>query len=107
VAEWIFGLPSLGQPGVVDNNYADITGTYGAGASAIVTLTPALSVGAGLAYVGATDAPGLFGNYLVELDAAVFYQYNPNLLFTLLVGYVIPDVENNAWGIGFRTRFLF
>jgi hypothetical protein len=108
VAEWLFGLPTLGQPSVADaTNYADITGTYGGGASAIVSLTPAFSVGAGLAYVGATNAPGTFGNHLVELDAAAFYQYNPNLLFTLLVGYVVPDLENNAWGIGFRTRFLF
>ena len=53
------------------------------------------------------DAPGSFGNYLVELDAAVFYQYSPNLLFTLLAGYLVPDVEDHAWGIGFRTRFLF
>jgi hypothetical protein len=107
VAEWLFGLVSLGAPGVGSNNYGDITGTYGAGASGIVTLTPALSAGAGLAYVGATDAPGVFGNYLVELDAAVFYQFNPNLVFTLLAGYLVPDIEDHAWGIGFRTRFLF
>jgi hypothetical protein len=107
VAEWLFGLVSLGSPGVNNQNLYDPTGTYGVGSSAIVTLTPALSAGAGLAYVGATDAPGIFGNHLVELDAAVFYQYSPNLLFTLLAGYLIPDTEDHAWGIGFRTRFLF
>jgi hypothetical protein len=107
VAEWLFGLPTLGSTFVDPPNYSDITGTYGAGASAIVTLSPALSAGAGLAYVGATDAPGLFGNYVVELDAAVFYQYSPNLLFTLLAGYLVPDIEDNAWGIAVRTRFLF
>ncbi len=107
VAEWLTGLSTLGAPGVGSANYGDITGTYGAGTSAIVSLTPALSTGAGLAYVGATDAPGIFGKHVVELDAAVFYQYSPNLLFTLLAGYLVPDTEDHAWGIGFRTRFLF
>jgi hypothetical protein len=108
VAEWLFGLPTLGSPAVQTiTNYGDMTGTYGAGASAIATLTPALSAGAGFGYVGATDAPGLFGNSLVELDAAAFYQFNPNLLFTLFAGYLFPGEGDNAWGIAFRTRFLF
>lgn len=111
MAEWLFGASSLGAPaggaGGFTPNYADSSGTYGVGASAVYALTPALSVGAGVAYVGASRGRGLFGDYVVEVDAGIYYQFNANLSLTLLGGYLIPEQGDGAYNFGFRTRFLF
>ena len=58
IAEWLFGHSSIGAPSVGQVQYADPTGTYGLGGSATYALTPALSFGGGVAFVGATDADG-------------------------------------------------
>jgi hypothetical protein len=107
VAEWFLGLPSIGTPAVGTANYANPSGTYGGGASAGLTVTPSVSVGAGVAYVGASDAPGRWGDWLVELDAGVFYNVNANLSIQLLGGYIVPDQGDHAYGLAFRTRFVF
>jgi hypothetical protein len=107
VAEWTFGLPTLGNLFMGSPNYNDMTGTYGAGASATYALTPSLSVGAGVGFVWASDAPGIWGDHVVEVDVGVLYQYNTNLNFSLLVGYLVPGAGDDAWAAGWRARFLF
>ncbi|MGH7358310.1 MAG: hypothetical protein ACREJR_05795, partial [Candidatus Rokuibacteriota bacterium] len=61
IAEWLFGNSSIGAPSIGQVQYADPTGTWGAGASVSYAITPALSVGGGAAYVMATDAAGVYG----------------------------------------------
>ena len=56
IAEWIMGNESIGGPSIGQVHYADPTGTYGLGAAVSYALTPAFSLGGGIAYVGATDA---------------------------------------------------
>jgi hypothetical protein len=107
IAEWLFGNSSIGAPGVGQIQYADPTGTYGIGASATYALTPALSVGGGVAYVGATDADGVYGSNLFEIDGGATYRFNPNLAFNLFLGYMIPDKGDSAWAAAFRTQYSF
>jgi hypothetical protein len=107
IAEWLFGNSSIGAPGVGQVQYADPTGTYGVGASASYAITPALSVGGGAAYVGATDASGPYGDSLFEFDAGATYRFNPNLVFNLFGGFMIPDSGDEAWAVAFRTQYSF
>ena len=80
---------------------------YGFGASATYALTPALSLGGGGAYVGATDAAGPYGDFLIEFDAGATYRFNPNLVFNLFGGVMVPDEGDTAWAITFRTQYSF
>jgi hypothetical protein len=107
IAEWLFGNSSIGAPGVGQVQYADPTGTYGVGASATDAITPALSVGGGAAYVLATDSSGPYGDALFEIDAGATYRFNPNLVFNLFGGYMIPDSGDDAWAVAFRTQYAF
>jgi hypothetical protein len=107
IAEWIFGNSSIGAPSIGQVHYADPTGTYGLGASATYALTPALSVGGGAAYVGATDAAGPYGDWLFEFDAGATYRFNPNLVFNLFGGVITPDEGDLAWAVTFRTQYSF
>jgi hypothetical protein len=107
IAEWIFGNSSIGAPAVGQIHYADPTGTYGFGASATYALTPALSVGGGGAYVGATDQQGPYGDYVIEVDAGATYRFNPNLVFNLFGGVLFPDQDDLAWAVTFRTQYSF
>lgn len=108
IAEAFAGFQTIGgPPGANSQNYAEKSGTYGIGASAIYAVTPALSLGGGAAYVGATDAAGPFGDNLFELDGGLFYTINANVSFQGIVGYIIPDEGDNAWAALFRTRFAF
>jgi hypothetical protein len=107
IAEWLFGNSSIGAPSVGQVHYADPTGTYGIGASATYALTPALSLGGGVAYVGATDAAGPYGDFLIEVDAGATYRFNPNLVFNLFGGVLFPDQDDLAWAITFRTQYSF
>jgi hypothetical protein len=107
IAEWLFGNSSIGAPGVGQVHYADPTGTWGLGASASYALTPAFSVGGGVAYVMATDADGPYGESLLEIDAGATYRFNPNLVFNLFGGFMIPDDGDEAWAVAFRTQYSF
>jgi hypothetical protein len=107
IAEWLLGNSSIGAPSIGQVHYADPTGTYGFGASATYALTPALSVGGGGAYVGATDAGGPYGDYLIEVDAGATYRFNPNLVFNLFGGVMFPDEDDLAWAVTFRTQYSF
>lgn len=109
IAEWLFGNSSIGAPapGRGQLQYADPTGTYGVGVSASYNITPALSVGGGVAYVGATDADGPYGESLFEIDGGVNYRFNPNVTMNLFAGYLIPDTGDEAWGVAWRTQFGF
>jgi len=107
IAEWLFGNSSIGAPSVGQVHYADPTGTYGIGASATYALTPALSLGGGVAYVGATDAAGPYGDFLIEVDAGATYRFNPNLVFNLFGGVLFPDQDDLAWAVTFRTQYSF
>ena len=107
IAEWLFGNSSIGAPGVGQVQYADPTGTYGVGASATYAITPALSVGGGAAYVLASDADGPYGDSLFEFDAGANYRFNPNLVFNLFGGFLIPDSGDEAWAVAFRTQYSF
>jgi len=107
IAEWLFGNSSIGAPSVGQVHYADPTGTYGVGASATYALTPAFSVGGGVAYVGATDAAGPYGDNLFEIDAGATYRFNPNLVLNLFGGFLIPDQGDEAWAVAFRTQYSF
>jgi hypothetical protein len=107
IAEWLFGNSTIGAPGVGQVAYADPTGTYGVGASVTYALTPALSIGGGAAYVGATDAEGPYGEWLFEIDGGVTYRFNPNLVFNLFAGYMQPDSGDSGWAAAFRTQYSF
>jgi hypothetical protein len=109
IAEWLFGNSSIGAPApsAVQRAYADPTGTWGLGASASYNVTPALSVGGGVAYVMATDAAGPYGDNLFEIDAGLNYRFNPNVVMNLFAGYLIPDKGDNAWAVAWRTQFGF
>lgn len=112
VAEWIFGTRTIGLPSVGQPLYGDMNGTYGIGGSGTFALTPALSIGGGIGLVGASEdgsnaATPPFGDNVVEFDAGLLYTYNANLSFQGIVGYLIPDTGDNAYALGFRTRFAF
>jgi hypothetical protein len=107
IAEWLFGNVLVGSPGIGQRQYNDPTGTYGLGASATYALTPQLSLGGGVGFVGATDAKGPYGDSLIEIDAGVVYRLNANLTITGFAGYMIPDSGDAAWGALFRTQYAF
>jgi predicted porin len=108
IAEWIFGNASIGAPGIGQPNYADPAGTYGIGGSVSYALTPAVSFGGGVAYVGASDQGSTaWGDSAFTLDAGINYRFNPNLSIQGRAGYVLPDTGDNAWGLAFRTQFSF
>jgi hypothetical protein len=107
IAEWLLGSASLGNPFTGQVAYADPSGTWGVGASVSYSVSPALSIGGGVAYVGASDAAGPFGDALFEIDAGATYRFNANLVFDLFGGYLVPDAGDNAWGLAFRTQYQF
>jgi hypothetical protein len=112
VAEYITGLRTLGSPAVQNQGlYLDPGGLYGIGASATFAITPALSIGGGVAYVGASETGNalatVFGDNAVEVDAGLLYTYNSNLSFQFIAGYVVADQDDDAYGLSFRTRFAF
>jgi hypothetical protein len=107
IAEWILGNSSIGAPSIGQVNYADPTGTFGIGGSATYALTPALSVGGGVAYVGATDQAGPYGDFVIEVDGGATYRFNPNLVFNLFGGVMFPDQDDLAWAVTFRTQYSF
>ncbi len=103
----------IGAPAVGQSLYLDPSGSFGVGASAQYALTPALRLGAGIAYIGATDAPhvvnvtGGWGDYVIEVDAGIIYRFNPNLTISGLAGYMSPDQNDPAWAVAFRTQYSF
>ena len=108
IAEAFAGYQTIGGPPNANSNfYADKTGTYGIGTSALYAVTPALTLGGGVAYVGASDAKGPFGDNVFEVDGGLFYTINANLRFQGIISYLIPDEGDNAWGAIFRTQFSF
>jgi hypothetical protein len=107
IAEFLLGNSSIGAPFLGQVGYSDPSGTWGVGASASYSLTSNLSVGGGVAYVGATDAQGPYGDSLFEIDAGARYRFNPNLIFNLFAGFLIPDVGDEAWAVAFRTQYSF
>src|SRR5262249_7795038 len=93
IAEFLRGLSPIGGPGFGSTLYNDATGTYGVGGSATYSLTPALSIGGGLAFIGASETQtrrgcagialgcggAVFGDNAIELDGGIIWRYNPNL----------------------------
>lgn len=61
----------------------------------------------GGAYVEPSAGPGVYGDRVLEWDAGLIYRYTPNLTFTAIAGYVVPDTGDNAWALAFRTQFRF
>jgi hypothetical protein len=55
----------------------------------------------------ATDAEGPYGDALFEIDAGATYRFNPNLVFNLFGGVMIPDEDDLAWALTFRTQYSF
>jgi hypothetical protein len=110
MGEWLLGLSTIGNPGPsgVGDTFGDPSGTYGLGASVVYSLTPALSIGGGVAYIGASDADSPdWGAGVVEVDAGLTYRFNPNTTMNLFAGYMLPDSGDDAWGVAWRTNFSF
>ena len=108
IAEVLLGMQTIGGPPEgASAYYADKTGTFGFGGSAMLAIIPALTVGAGVAYVGASDAQALFGGFAVEVDAGLFYTINANMSVQAIGGGIFPDQGDTAWGAAFRTLFKF
>ncbi len=107
IAEWLFGNASIGGPSVGQVHYNDNSGTWGLGASVTYALTPAFSFGGGAAYVMATDQQGPYGDSLFEIDAGATYRFNPNLVFNLFGGVMLPDKGDMAYAFTFRTQYSF
>jgi hypothetical protein len=111
IGGWLFGSgTNIGGPTAGANytgSVADMTGTYGIGAQVTYALTPDFTVGGGVAYVGATDAAGPYGDNVIEVDGGASYRVNANLSFQLHVGVLFPDKEDLAWAAGWRARYAF
>ena len=108
IAEVLLGMQTIGGPPEgASAYYADKTGTFGFGGSAMLAIIPALTVGAGVAYVGASDAQALFGGFAVEVDAGLFYTINANMSVQAIGGGIFPNQGDTAWGAAFRTLFKF
>jgi hypothetical protein len=109
IAEWIMGNESIGGPSIGQVHYADPTGTIGLGAAVTYALTPAFSLGGGIAYVDAdtVGTNGPYGKYAFELDAGATYRFNPNLTFKLFAGFIEPETGDFAWAAAFRTQYSF
>ena len=60
-----------------------------------------------MAFVGATDADGPYGSSLFEIDGGATYRFNPNLVFNLFGGVMLPDSGDMAWAVTFRTQYSF
>ena len=75
--------------------------------AAKIALQIAGGIGGGAAYVLATDAKGPYGDWLFEIDAGATYRFNPNLVFNLFGGVMIPDEDDLAWALTFRTQYSF
>jgi hypothetical protein len=103
------GNISSGQP-----LYNDWTGTWGVGGSVVYALTPAVSFGGGVAFVGPTEdkttAGGdnsIFGKYALEIDGGAMYQFNPQLSFQVVGSYIFADKGDDAWALYWRSLFAF
>jgi hypothetical protein len=107
VAEELTGSRTTGNISKGQPLYDDPSGTYGVGGSAIYALTPAVSLGAGVGYVAATEDNGVFGDFAFEVDGGILYTYNANLSFQGVAGYIIPDSGDDAWSLIWRARFAF
>ncbi|MBI3454462.1 MAG: hypothetical protein HY002_01565 [Candidatus Rokubacteria bacterium] len=108
IAEAFAGHQTIGgPPGAGSPFYAELAGTYGVGGSALYSVMPELTLGGGVAYVGATDAKGIFGDNVFEIDAGGFYTFNANLGLQMIASYLIPDTGDNAWSVIYRLRFAF
>jgi hypothetical protein len=109
IAEWIMGNESIGGPSIGQVHYADPTGTIGIGAAATYALTPAFSLGGGIAYVDADSVGtnGPYGKYAIEFDAGAVYRFNPNLQFKVFGGVIEPETGDFAWAVTFRTQYAF
>ena len=51
------------------------------------------------------DGPS--GNSLFEFNAGATYHFDPNLVFNLFGGVMLPDEGDTAWAITFRTQYSF
>lgn len=113
IAEWVGSTGLFGAPVIGQTLLQDLSGTHGGGVSAQYGLAKDLTLGLGVAYVGATDAPqvvgtrGGWGDWVFEVDAGLIYRFNPNLAITGLLGYLVPERNDPAWAAGFRTQFAF
>ena len=108
IAEIFYGMQTIGGPPEgTSANYAQMQGTAGIGASATIAITPALTLGGGVAYVGASDKSGLFGSGLFEIDGGLFYQMYSNVSLQGVAGVLFPETGDTAWGAALRTRFAF
>src|SRR5262249_15642391 len=100
---------SSGQP-----LYNDWTGTWGIGGSVVYALTPALSFGGGVAYVGLDEEKdtlgrdnAIFGKHAFEFDAGAMYQFNPQLSFPAVGSYIVAGKGDDVWAFYWRGLFAF
>jgi hypothetical protein len=107
IAEFIMGGVTLEQFGVGTATDENPAGLYAIGAAVTYGLTPDLVLGGGVAYVGATDAPGPFGDSALEIDGGLRYQLYQNLRLQFTAGYIFPDKGDDAWSVGFLTSMDF
>jgi hypothetical protein len=107
IGEFIMGAITLEQFGVGTATDENPAGLYGIGAAVTYAITPGLRVGGGVAYIGATDAAGPFGDNALEIDAGLRWQVYPNLWVQLTAGYILPDKGDDAWAAGFVTQCDF
>lgn len=109
MGEFLLGLSTTGNAsGNPPPTFGDPTGTFGVGASATYAITPALSVGGGVAYMGASDSDSpAWGSGVIEIDAGLTYRFNPNVTMNVFGGYMIPDQGDSAWGLVWRTVYAF
>jgi hypothetical protein len=47
------------------------------------------------------------GSLLEAIDGGATYRFNPNLVFNLFGGVMLPDEGDMAWAITFRTQYSF
>jgi hypothetical protein len=121
VAEWVLSTAWLGVPELGQSGFRTLSGTYGGGVSLQRRLRLGkgfLEAGVGLGVVGASGAAdvvdtvakaGGWGNWVLEADAGLVYRFYdlPLLSFKGLMGYMVPERNDQAWAFGFLTQMDF
>ncbi len=115
IADFLTGNATIGGPtGLGQPLNADISGTWGVGGAVSWALTPAFNLNLGVGFVGASETKNsaggknaIFGDSVVEFDFGPRWTINANLSMQGVVGYLVPEKGDDAWGAAYRFIYFF